>query len=305
MERHFPTESVPPILFTAPVLKVPPVVVEHVQRGSSTYCCLRGSSDHNDSGADSLPNYSADRHGATRHCDGVEDVPVVQRSLLPTVQTVQKTQVIPHVREIDKIVGVKVVWQRQVLTIQTDVPQIQCLEPLVDVPVVTQQMAEIPVVVPVVMQRPVPSVQIAQKIVEVPQIQQVDKAVNMPVVIQRQAPMTLNVQKSVEVARVIPHERLMKPGGGGSSVRERARRFEMEWGAKHMATVEGPRNVQENEQREDLESNLEQDACASVDESLGGLSLTDLRPEGADAELASREKRSHAGEMILTSGDTS
>ena len=51
-----------------------------------------------------------------------------------------------------------------------------------------------------------------------------------------------------------------------------------------MATVEGPRNVQENEQREDFESNLEQDACASVDGSLGGLSLMDLRPEGADAE---------------------
>ena len=237
-------------------MKVPPVVVEHVQRGSSTYRCLRGSSDQNDSSAESLPNYSADRHGANRHCDGVEDVPVVQRSLLPTVQTVQKTEENPQVREIDKIVGVPVVWQRQVLTIQTDVPQIQCLEPLVDVPVVTQQTAEIPVVmpkqvptfqkiqktandpqvqfcdkvveVPVVMQRPVPSVQIAQKVVEVPQIQQVDKAVNMPVVIQRQAPMTLNVQKSVEVARVIPHERLMRPAGGGSSVRERARRFEME-----------------------------------------------------------------------------
>ena len=107
------------------------------------------------------------------------------------------------------------------------------------------------------MQRPVPSVQTAQKIVEVPQIQHVDEVVNMPVVIQRQVPMTLNVQKSVEVAGVTPHD----------------------------------------------ESNLEQDACASVDESLGCLSQTDPRPEEADAELASREKRSHAGEMILTTGD--
>ena len=125
----------------------------------------------------------------------------------------------------------------------------------------------------------------------------------MPVVIQRQVPMTLKVQKSVEVARVIPHERLLRPAGGGSSVRERAKRFETEWGAKHMATVEGPRNIQGDEQREDLESNLEQDACASVDESLGGLSLTDPRPEAADAELASWEKQLHAGEMILTAGD--
>ena len=174
---------------------------------------------------------------------------------------------IPQVRQIDKVVGVPVVWQRQALTIQTDVPQIQCLESLVDVLVVTQQPAEIPVVipkqvptfqkiqntahdpqlqycdkvveVPVAMQRPVPSVQTALKIVEVPQIQHDDKVVDMPVVIQRQVPMTLNVQKSVEVARVIPHERLLRPAGGGSSVRERARRFEMEWGATSKGTSRG------------------------------------------------------------------
>ena len=146
---------------------------------------------------------------------------------------------------------------------------------------------------PVVMRTQLSMIQV-QKTVEVPQIQHVDKVVNMPVVIQRQVPMTLNLQKSVEVARVTPHERLLRPAGGGSSVRERARRFEEEWGAKHMATVEGPRNVQGDEQREHLESNLEQDACASVDESLGGLSLTHPRPEAADAELASREKQSHS-----------
>ena len=129
------------------------------------------------------------------------------------------------------------------------------------------------------MQRAFPSVQTAQKIVDVPQIQHVDKVVNMPLVIRRQVPMTLNVQKSVEVARVIPHERLLRPAGGGSSVRERARRFETECGAKHMAIVEGLGNVHGDEQREDLESNLEQDACASVDESLGGVSLTEPRPE--------------------------
>ena len=138
----------------------------------------------------------------------------------------------------------------------------------------------------------------SEKTVEVPQIQHVDKVVNMPVVTQRQVPMTLNVQKSVEVARVVPHERLL-----GSPVRERARRFETECGAKHLATGEGPRNVQGDEQREDLESNLEQEACASVDELLGGLSLTDPRPEAADAEPASRGKQSHAGEMILTAGN--
>ena len=49
------------------------------------------------------------------------------------------------------VLEIPVVGQRQALNIQTeqktiDVPQIQCLEPLVDVPVVTQQTVEIPVV---------------------------------------------------------------------------------------------------------------------------------------------------------------
>ena len=83
--------------------------------------------------------------GANRHWDSVEDIPVAQQSLLPTVQTVQKTGEIPQVRHIDKVVGVPVVGQRQAPIIQTeqktiDVHQIQCLEPLVDVPVVTQKM---------------------------------------------------------------------------------------------------------------------------------------------------------------------
>ena len=47
--------------------------------------CSSGPSDHIDSGTHSLLNYSADRHGANRHCDSVEDVPVMQQSLLPTV----------------------------------------------------------------------------------------------------------------------------------------------------------------------------------------------------------------------------
>ena len=43
-------------------------------RDSSMYRCLSGSSDHIDSGADSLPYCdSADRHGANRRCDIVAD----------------------------------------------------------------------------------------------------------------------------------------------------------------------------------------------------------------------------------------
>ena len=78
--------------------------------------------------------------------------------------------------------GVPVVEQRQALNIQTeqkttDVSQIQCLEPLVDVLVVTQQTAEIPVV----MLMQVPTLQRIQKIVEGPQIQYIDKVVDAPV----------------------------------------------------------------------------------------------------------------------------
>ena len=78
--------------------------------------------------------------------------------------------------------GVPVVGQRHALNFQTeqktiDVPQIQCLEPLVDVPVVTQQTAEIPVV----MLKQVPTLQRIQKMVEVLQIQYIDKVVDAPV----------------------------------------------------------------------------------------------------------------------------
>ena len=69
----------------------------------------------------------------------------------------------------------------------TDVPRIRCFEPLVDVPVVTQQTAEIPVVMlkqlPVMMRRQIPLV---QKMVEVPQIQHIDNVVDAPVSMQRE-----------------------------------------------------------------------------------------------------------------------
>ena len=65
----------------------------------------------------------------------------------------------------------------------------------------------------------------------------------------------------------------------------------MEWGAKHLSIVEGPRTVRGDRQRDNLDSDVEQDACTSVDESPGGLSLTDPRVEVVDAELASRQNR--------------
>ena len=73
--------------------------------------------------------------------------------------------------------------------------------------------------------------------------------------------------KVVEVARVIPHESMLKLAGGGLSVRERAKRFEIEWGANHMATVEGLRTSHGERQKERLVSDVEQDTCASADQS--------------------------------------
>ena len=46
-----PAKSGPPMFVKAPVLEIP-AVVEHVQRGSNTYHCLSGPSDHIDSGAE-------------------------------------------------------------------------------------------------------------------------------------------------------------------------------------------------------------------------------------------------------------
>ena len=109
IEAYLPAESASPMFVSKPFLEVPFVVeyvqptpvVEHMANAcgvldSSAHRCLSGPGDHIDSGADSLPDYSADRHGANRHCDSVKDTPVAQQSLLPTAKTVQKTKEIFH-----------------------------------------------------------------------------------------------------------------------------------------------------------------------------------------------------------------
>ena len=116
------------------------------------------------------------------------------RVCYPQRKLYRKTQDIPQVRHIDKVVGVPVVEQRQAPTIQTeqktiDVPQIQCLEPLVDVPVVTQLTTEIPVV----MLKQVPTL---------PQVQYNEKEVEVPVMVRRQIPLVQRIQKMVEVPQI-------------------------------------------------------------------------------------------------------
>ena len=179
-----------------------------------------------------------------------------------TVKTpeTQKPVNVPHVQHIDKVVGVPVVLQRQAPTIQTEqktteVPQIQCLELLVDVPVVTQQTAEIPQVpfidricqVPVVM----------QETVKPPRIQFIDRVVDVPVMAQRPGPSRKKeveeVHRIVEVPRVIPQERIVKPAGERASVRERVKQFERNGGASCSNNVEVPRVAPGDRQSEEAE----------------------------------------------------
>ena len=188
------------------------------------------------------------------------DVPVASLKRVPTMQSSQKPVNVPHVQHIDKVVGVPVVLQRQAPTIQTEqktteVPQIQCLELLVDVPVVTQQTAEIPQVpfidrichVPVVM----------QETVKPPRIQFIDRVGDVPVMAQRQGPSRKKeleeVHRTVEVPRVIPQERILKPAGERASVRERVRQFERNGGASCSNNVEVPRVVPGDRQSEEAE----------------------------------------------------
>ena len=86
-------------------------------------------------------------------------------------------------------------------------------------------------------------------------------------------------------------------------MRERAKRVEMEWGAKHMVTVEGPRTTQGDREKGNLDSDVEQDICTSVDEPRGSISLTDQPVESVDAELVPMETQSQVGEMVFTAGD--
>ena len=86
-------------------------------------------------------------------------------------------------------------------------------------------------------------------------------------------------------------------------MRERAKRFEMEWGAKHMATVEGPRTSYGERQQEILVSDVEQDTCTSADQPPGDVSLTDWAMETVDAEIVPWEEKSQVGEMTLRAGD--
>ena len=132
--------------------------------------------------------------------EDVQPTPVVMQRTVPTVDAVQKTVEVPQIQHIENIVNVPVVSQRQALTIQTDtvdVPRNQFLHRVVDVAVVTQQR-DVPV--PCVMTPEV--VRQLSDVPAVPRAQLLDRVDDVPVSRQRQTPMIQIVQKTVEVPQI-------------------------------------------------------------------------------------------------------
>ena len=120
---------------------------------------------------------------------------VVQRQV-PAIQKVPKSVEVPQVQHIDRIMYLPGVKRHQEPTFQTeqktaDVPEAQNLDQEIDMHVETQQQLstlhiDTAVDVPVMAHRQVPLIQRVQKIVEVPQIQFIDKVVDALVSMQRQ-----------------------------------------------------------------------------------------------------------------------
>ena len=115
--------------------------------------------------------------------------PIIQEKINQVTMNVE----IPQLQYIDKVVDVPVVMQKQVPAIQkvqktVEVPQVQLIDKVVDMLVV--------------LQRHVTIIQKVQRTVEAPQVHYTDKIVDVPLVLQRQVPTIQNVQKTVEVQQV-------------------------------------------------------------------------------------------------------
>ena len=95
-----------------------------------------------------------------------------------------------------------------------------------------------------VMQQQVPAIQrveCAQGMVEVPKIRSSNDVMDVSEVKQRQVSTSIQTDQAVEVPRVIPHERILKPAGERTSVRERVRQLERNSSASCSNTLEAPR----------------------------------------------------------------
>ena len=109
--------------------------------------------------------------------------------------------------------------------------------------------------VPVATQHQVPAVQRVETTVGGPKVQFIDEVMNVPTVKQRRVSTAMQTARktdqTVEVARVIPHERILKPER--ASVRKRVRQFEMNGDMSCTSTVEAPRATPGDKQSEDPE----------------------------------------------------
>ena len=107
-----------------------------------------------------------------------------------------------------------------------------------------------------VMQQQVPAiqrVQCAQGMVKVPKIWFSNDVMDVSEVKQRQVSTSIQTDQAVEVPRVIPHERILKPAGERTSVRERVRQLERNSSASCSNTLEVPRASPSDRQSEDPE----------------------------------------------------
>ena len=147
------------------------------------------------------------------------DMPVVRQGRVPTIEPVQRIVEMPQVQFLDRVLGVPVVTQSHVPL--PAVPQEQIQERIVedtDIPVPQMMEKTIEVVKPIPQEQvqnrtmgrviDVPVLQI-QETVEVPQVQFIDRAVDVPVVMQRQVPIVQKVQRTVEVPQARSTDKVM------------------------------------------------------------------------------------------------
>ena len=216
--------------------------------------------------------------------DKVMNIPVVAQRQIPVmVQTFQKTTEIPQLQCADQVVDVPlafvvVVPHVQVVAETAETPQSQCIGEMVDVP------AEVAVQAPHAhaVEKTVesPQLQIVKETAKIPETQMIqgtqtseslgkapvsenllvrsiNRVVDVPVMAQRPGPSRKKeleeVHRTVEVPRVIPQERILKPAGEKASVRERVRQFERNGGASCSNNVEVPRVVPGDRQSEEAE----------------------------------------------------
>ena len=162
-----------------------------------------------------------------------------------TVQVAQKTVEIPQEK-----IEAKICLEKCCVTVRNATvegkPKVGVVKPRPQRQVIEKAMD-----IPAGQQRQVHMSRTVQKNVQTPK-QSPDKVVNIPInIASSSAPVKVS-WRVVEVARVIPQERI-KPAGERASLRERIRQFKMNGGISRASTVEVPRVPPDDGQSEDAE----------------------------------------------------